>query len=78
MNKKLRIEIEVEVDKDSMNGVLATIRAVLIQLQDMPGVGLIEPKQFNKERGWLSFGWKTTIDKTEIWIPLHQYKEKEK
>jgi len=73
MNKKLRVEVEVEVDKDSMNDVLTAIRAVLIQLQDISGVRLVEPKQFNSERGWLSFGWKTTIDTTEIWIPLHQY-----
>ena len=78
MNKKLKVEVEVEVDKDKMNDVLTVIRAVLIQLQHIPGVGLVETKQFNKERGWLSFGWRTTIDTTEIWIPLHQYRELEK
>jgi len=72
MNKKLRVEVEVEVDKDKMNDVLTAIRTTLIQLQHIPGVRLVETKQFNKERGWLSFGWRTTIDRTEIWIPLYQ------
>jgi len=72
MNKKLKVEIEIDVDRNFISGTLAKIRKELVKIENIEGVRLVETKQYNKERGWLSYGWKTTIDATQIWVPLSQ------
>jgi len=72
MNKKLKVEIEIDVDRNFIGYTLAKIRKELIKIENIKGVRLVETKQYNKERGWLSYGWHTTIDYTPIWVPLSQ------
>ena len=76
MNKKLRVEIEIDVDRNFICGTFDEIRKELIKIENIKGVRLVETKQYNRERGWLSYGWNTTIDTTQIWVPLSQGEEK--
>ena len=72
MNKKLKVEIEIDVDESFISHTFDEIRKELIKIENIEGVRLVETKQYNKERGWLSYGWKSRIDVTQIWVPLSQ------
>jgi len=72
MNKKLKVEIEIDVDESFISYTFDEIRKELIKIENIKGVRLVETKQYNRERGWLSYGWHTTIDATQIWVPLSQ------
>jgi len=76
MNKKLKVEIEIDVDRNFIGYTFDAIRKELIEIENIKGVRLVETKQYNRERGWLSYGWHTTIDYTPIWVPLSQGEEK--
>lgn len=71
MNKTIRIELELEIDEDSMENLLTKIRKKLIEIDVTSGVRLVTTWEFNKRRGiWLTYGWGFGKGRTQIWVPL--------
>jgi len=74
MNKTLKLEIKIEIDKGNVNDVLDKVRSKVIEIDDIEGVRLVTVWEYHKGRGiWLTYGWGVDDHKTQIWVPLKQY-----
>lgn len=71
MNKTIKIELELEIDENGMDELLAKIREKLIDMDETKGIRLVTTWEFNKKRGiWLTYGWGFGKGRTQQWVPL--------